>query len=106
MTILGGTGSQQISIVLDSSYISGPISVSTTAVEAKVGASPLAARESLLIYNPGPRTIYYGPAGVTTSTGFPLAVGQTLQLAVGSTVSVFLVTTSGDSISVRVQELA
>ena len=92
--------------VLDGSYLTGTVSVSTTAVEAKVGATPLTARESLLVYNPGPRIIYYGPVGVTTGTGFPLAVGQTLQLSVGDTVSVFLITTSGSTVDARIQELA
>ena len=94
----------ELSDVFTDGYVAGALSVSTTPVEVKVGASVLEGREFLTIQNLGPRTIYYGPSGVTSSTGTALVKDQTVGFPPG-TQSVFVVTSSGTS-DVRIQELA
>ena len=90
--------------VVESAYVSGTLSVTTTAVEAKVGASRLAGRQILSIHNNGPGTVYIGPSGVTSATGRPLAKDQSIDIPAGN-VAIFLVANSGTQ-SVIVQELA
>ena len=95
----------QFDDVVEDGYVSGVVTVGTSAVEAKVGGSPLAGREILTIYNGSNAVIYYGPTGVTTSTGEPLEKKQRVSIPVGAAVSVFLIagTASNDVI---VQEWA
>lgn len=92
--------------VLEDGYVAGSISVSTTAVEAKVGASRLSKREGLRIYNNSSKVIYFGPSGVTSSTGEPLKKDEWADLPFGEGVAVFVVTDSGTASDVRIQEYA
>jgi hypothetical protein len=94
----------ELSDVLTDSYIAGSISVSTTQVEAKVGASRVATRETLRIFNNSSTTIYFGPAGVTSSTGEPIFKNQWVNIPIGD-IAVFLITASGTAADVRIQEL-
>lgn len=89
----------------NSGYLSGSLSVTTTQVEAKVGASPLVSRQEVIVFNIGPQTIYYGPSGVSSSTGIPLLKNQFVSLALGPNISIFLLTSSSTS-TVIVQELS
>lgn len=90
--------------VVESAYLSGTLSVTTTAVEAKVGASRLAGRQILSIHNLGQGTVYIGPAGVTSATGRPLLRDQSIDIPAGN-VAIFVVANAGTQ-SVIVQELA
>lgn len=64
-------------------YVSGSVSVGTSAVEAKVGGSRVATRSTLYIENTGTTDIYYGPATVTTANGAILRRRQFVFLPVG-----------------------
>lgn len=86
-------------------YLTAALSVSTTAVEAKVSTTPLASRQELIIFNQGNQTVYYGPSGVTSTSGIPLFKNQFVSLPLGPNNSVFLITASGSS-TVIVQELS
>lgn len=97
--------SSEYSDVLNDGYVAGSITVGTTQVEAKVGASKQVGRELLIIYNKSNNTIYYGPSGVTTSTGIPIFKNSTLMLSVGENTALFLIAGSAGN-SVLVQELA
>jgi hypothetical protein len=101
---MGISLSSEYSDVNNDSYLSGLIVVTTSQVEAKVGASRLSGRETLRIYNKG-STIYFGPSGVTTSTGEPLMKNQWVNIPAGENIEVFMITTSG-SVNVIVQEMA
>jgi hypothetical protein len=93
--------------VMQDGYVSARISVGTSEVEAKVGASRLDGREMLVIYNDSNSTIYHGPSGVTTSganKGIPIPKGEYVSIMVGD-LGVFLIA-SGAGNNVIVQEWA
>ena len=95
----------EYSDVLNDAYASIAISVSTTQIEAKVGAQTMSKRETLLIANKGPDVVYFGPSGVTPATGMPLPCGKAVKLNFGDCNPVFLITETGTS-TVIVQEAA
>lgn len=89
---------------LNSTGVNGPITVSTTAVEAKVGGARLAGRKLLTILNNGSLDIYYGySAGVTVANGTPIAKNQLATFNIGDALGVYLVAASG-SHNVRITE--
>jgi hypothetical protein len=80
----------------------GAITVSTSAVEAKVGASKLTGRR-LIIVTPTTGKLFFGTSNaVTTANGTPLANNQTLYAELPS---VWLIAASG-SVNVRIVESA
>lgn len=104
-TNIGNVGDQLI--VTDranDSGVYGAISVGTTAVEAKVGGSPLADRKVLTVYNAGGQSIFWGHSNaVTASTGTELFKNQFISFEYGPNLSVWLVAASGTQ-DVRVTE--
>lgn len=58
--------------------------VTTTAT--LIDTSLATGREAALLRNNGAVTVYLGGSGVTTSTGFPLAAGESLTLPRGASV--------------------
>lgn len=98
--------SSEFSDVNNESYVSGPVSVNNVAIEAKVGATRLSGREVVTITNKGPKTVYYGPSGVTTVTGDVLYKDQFVSLPFGDAVAVFVITSGADTATVIVQESA
>lgn len=92
--------------VMNDAYVSGSVSVSTSQVEAKVGANRLTGREVLHITNKGTNRVYFGPSGVTVSTGDFLEKNQSVAIAVGDGIGVFLICDTGQSATVIVQEIA
>jgi len=69
------------------------ITVGDTQVEAVVSGTDIFEREFVRIYNKGNRTIYFGPNGVTSSTGEPLLKSQWVEIAIRGQ-SVFMITDS------------
>ena len=96
----------ELSDVDNDAYLSVNVSVTSTQVEAKVGANRLSGREMVMIQNKGSKTLYYGPSGVTTTTGMPLEKDQYVALPIGDSVGVFLICAGGDTATAIVQELA
>lgn len=96
----------ELSDTLQNAYVAGVVSVSTTEVEAKVGVSRLSGREVLRIFNNSNTTIYFGPSGVTSSTGEPIFKNQWVNIPAGEGIGVFLITASGTATDVRIQEFA
>lgn len=101
---MGIDNSSEYSDVLTDAYVIGVVSVSTTQVEAKAGASRLANREVLRIFNNSTQTIYFGPAGVTSATGEPIVKNQWVNIPIGD-IAVFLITAAGTAADVRIQEI-
>lgn len=104
---MGLGGNNRSSEVLNADYISGQISVTTTQVEVKVGASRLAGRQSIFIFNNSSDTVYFGPNGVTTSgatKGLPIEPDETGEFNFGDKVAVYLISTNALGSSIIVQE--
>jgi hypothetical protein len=87
----GLNSSGEFGDVLDDSWIQAVVTVGATQVEAKVGASRSTTREMIIIHNKSNATVYYGPSGVTITTGIPLLQNQFLELMVGSNQAVYLI---------------
>lgn len=100
----GNLGSSNVdrADVLESSFLGGTVTVGTTEVEAKVGASRLDTRQLLTIYNASANTIYWGPTGVTTSTGQPIEKKQFVSIPAGN-IAVYLIAASAGNTAI-VQE--
>jgi hypothetical protein len=78
--------------VVSGQMVQGVVTVGTTAVEAKVGGSPLAGRMAVRLFNKGPRTVFMGPtSGVTTATGEPLYKDQMTSFPIGPASTLWLV---------------
>ena len=90
----GLDSSGEYSDVLDDSWLQGIVAVGATQVEVKVGASKSATREMIIIHNSSNNTIYYGPTGITTSTGIPLFKNQWVEIMAGNHQSVFMIAAS------------
>ncbi len=90
--------------VNNNGYVSGAVAVTAVATEAKVGATRLSGREVITITNKGPKTLYYGPAGVTSTTGDPLYKDQFVSLPYGDNIAVFVICAGGDTATAIVQE--
>jgi len=103
---MGISYSSEYSDVSNDSYVSGSVNVTSSAVEAKVGGSRLAGRETITITNKGAKTVYYGPSGVTSASGDVLYKDQYVSLNIGDNTGVFVVCASGDTATVIVQEIS
>jgi len=99
-------GSLSTTDISNNGGVNAAISVTTSAIEAKVGGSALANRKNLTIHNNGTGTIYWGySSGVTTTNGTPVFKDQFVSWDVGASTSVFLIAISGTQ-NVRVTENA
>jgi hypothetical protein len=87
-------------------YVSGAVAVSTSQVEAKVGANRLVGREGITITNKGPNRLYFGPSGVTSTTGDYLDKNQFVSIPIGDQIGVYLICATGQSATAIVQEMA
>ena len=85
-------------------YLSGAQTVTTSEVEAKVGSSAASGRQFVSIFNNGSSEIYFGPSGVTTSTGEPLYKKQRVVIPATEDIQVFMICDSG-TVDVIIQEL-
>lgn len=98
-----GLNNGQFNDTLAGHYLSLRTSVSSSsAIEAKVGATRLDYRQLLTIYNDGNNTIYVGPATVTNSganRGFPLERNESLTVSASDT-AVFIISASGGSFAI------
>ena len=100
---MGVNESSNYSDTNESTYLSGPQTVLTTEVEAKVGATRVTGRQFVRIYNDGTNTIWFGPTGLSTTTGEPLFKKQSVEVAAAD-LGVFMITDSG-TVSVIIQEI-
>ena len=89
--------------VTDTEYKTASVAVSTTQVEAKADTVRLFERQSVMLYNKGPGSVYFGPDGVVVGTGVRLFPFQTIKVMVGD-IGLFLI--SDTSTDVVVQELS
>ncbi len=90
--------------VCDLGYSSVVVAVSTSQVEAKIGASRDPLRQNIIIYNYGTSLVYVGPSGVTASgatMGIPVYKKQFLTMPVGDQ-AVYLISDGSTNVIVQV----
>lgn len=105
----GNPGNVQLTgsyATIDSAPVVGVKTVTTTAAELFAGASRLANRYVMIVYNESSVPVYWGPAGVTTTTGFTLLPQDSIVFQFDPTVATPIYFIAGSSASVRVVELA
>lgn len=72
--------------------VQAALNVGLTAVELKVGGSPLANRKSASLFNNASNTVYWGYTNaVTTSTGTPIFKNQLVTWSVGPNTSIYII---------------
>lgn len=91
---------------IDSAPVVGAKTVSTTAAELFAGASRLVGRYTMIVYNESSVPVYWGPSGVTTSTGFPLLPQDSVVFQFNPSVATAIYFIAGSNAAVRVVELA
>lgn len=84
----------------------GAKTVTTTAAELFAGGARLANRISMTVYNESSIPVYWGPAGVTTSSGFPLLPGDSVTFQFWPSVATPIYFIASANASVRVVEVA
>ena len=77
---------------------------STNAV--KVPSTPLGSRRTMSIKNKSDVIVYLGASDVSSSNGFPLAVDESIDLDLASTVDLYAISASGSSKELRILEMA
>jgi hypothetical protein len=102
---VGLNSSGYFSDTVNQALVSGSITVGTTAVAARVGASNLSERQILRIYNGSNGVIYLGDSSVTTESGEPLERKQWITYPLGDQLDVYLISNANRT-GIIVQEMA
>lgn len=107
-SFIGATNTGNIKsadIINEGTGVEGVLVVGLTAVEVKVGASKLANRKLLTLYNnSGNRIFYWGyTSSVTVTTGTPIAASTFITWNVGDNQSIYVISTNA-SLDARVTE--
>jgi hypothetical protein len=79
--------------------------VTTSSAAILDGGDLLSGRKYAFLYNNGNRTVFVGPSGVTTSSGFPIPAGSILEARIGAAVALHMVAASGSQ-NVRTLQLS
>lgn len=79
-----------VSDTIKEAILSAQLIVGTTAIEIKAGVNRLENRKGLLLFNNSNQTVYYGSNGVTTTSGIPLAKGESTNISIED-VAIFVV---------------
>lgn len=88
---MGVNSSGYFSDTVNQAMVAGSITVGTTAIAARVGASNLLERQLVRIYNGSNGTVFFGDSSVTTTTGEPLEKKQWVELPLGDQLDLFLI---------------
>lgn len=91
---------------IDSAPVVGAKTVSYTAAELFAGASRLANRYAMIVYNESSKPVYWGSSGVTAATGFPLLPQDSVVFQFNPSVATAIYFIAGSNAAVRVVELA
>lgn len=92
--------------LLNIDFLQTNISITTLEVEAKVGVTRLDCRKSVRIYNGSDRDIFWGPSGVSSTTGEPLRKRQSVTIAAGPYLAVFIVSGMGTANDIIIMEFS
>lgn len=78
--------------ILNNSGVEGSLTVGTSAIEVKVGASKLEGRKQVTLYNNSNNIIYFGYTNaVTTSTGIPILKKQMITWDAGDILTIYVI---------------
>jgi len=91
---------------IKSAPVVGVKTVTTTAAEIFAGASRLANRYAMAVYNEGSQPVYWGGSSVTTSNGFPLLPQDSIVFSFDPNVATAIYMIAASNTPVRVVELA
>lgn len=80
------------------------VSVTTSATRLDTVDSANVSNQSASVYNAGSATVYLGPAGVTTATGYPLTAGEHFAVDLGEFEVLYGIVATGTA-EVRVLEV-
>ncbi len=95
------SGDTKVSVVGAKNIEIGTINVGTSAIEIKVGETPLASRKRVLLRVMGDDAVFIGKANtVTISNGFPIMPGETFVFDLESTVRLYAVASSTQKLSI------
>ena len=91
------TGDLQVADLINvGTGVQATLTVGTSAVEIKVGASKLTNRKNVTLFNDSNVTMYWGYTNaVTTSTGTPIFKNQFVSWDAGDQQSIFIIAGSG-----------
>jgi len=78
-------------------FSQGLVTVGTTEVEAKVGGTRRDGRQMLRVYNKSNNIVYFGPTGVTTTTGEPIEKKQWVNIPASDSLALFLIAGSASN---------
>jgi hypothetical protein len=107
-TFVAATNNGELSIadISNNGGVNGSVSVSTSAVEAKVSGTALTNRKNLTLFNNSSNTVYWGySSSVSTSNGTPLFKNQYVSFSIGENTAIWLIAASGSN-DIRVTENA
>jgi hypothetical protein len=90
---------------LDGPAVYGALSVTTTPVELKVGASPVSERK-VISFQPTDGVVYYGyDSSVSSTTGTKIFSHQLIIIEASEQLAVYLVSETG-TVNVRITEVS
>ncbi len=93
-------GELAVADILNTGGVQSAMTVGTSAIEAKVGASRLTNRKLLTIC-PTDGDIYWGYTNaITTTTGTPIFKNQMVAISVGDTAAVYLVASANRNVRI------
>jgi len=92
-------------LINDAPNIAVASEATTIGTTAAVVATALAGRTRLMVQNSGDKSIFVGPAAVTTASGIEISKGGTLSLELGEAVDLYAISTAAGQ-DVRVMQLA
>lgn len=75
--------------------------------ELPSGVAPLAARRVIAVYNTdASNTMYVGPSGVTSDSGYPVGPGTEKAFAIAANLPIYGICAAGETVNVRTMEIA
>ena len=97
----------EFSDVLNDGYVAGAKAITDASeVELKIGGANLVGREVITVTNEGPNSVWYGPITKANPTdGDELKKGQFLSIPLGECLSIYMKCDTGQSATIKVQEL-
>jgi hypothetical protein len=91
-----GLDQSAVADVVNTAGVQGTVSVTTSAIEAKVGALKLVNRKLLTVFNDGSASVYWGYTNaVTAANGTPIFKSQIHSWDIGDSLSIWLIAAAG-----------
>lgn len=102
----GGAMAFSPTTIIRAAPVPGAKTITTTAASLFAGASAVAGRYQMTVYNDGAVPVFWGGSGVTVGTGFPLFPGDFMVFHFAPTIAVPIFFIASASTPVRVVELS